>query len=164
MSGCTYEKNQRLTLGGAYQSPAIFDHCSTGSIDSDPRGLFSEPVTHRTGWESTSFVVHFDGVVHGHLLRLFPGLPPDAPARAYGRFPSESDALDPQEQGYTLDLRFTMREYGRSLIGSDYSFIYLLTRGELFEEMVSPFPYKRSRAPGWSSGQPSKPNKEQTNE
>lgn len=154
MLGCTYEKNDRLTLGGAYESPAIFGPGSTRPTASDRSGLLEKSITPRSVWEPTPFVAHFDGVVHGHLLRVFPGLPPDAPSRAYGRFPSDSDVLDPQERGHTLDLKYTVREYGRSLIGSDYSFFYLLTRGELFEDMLSPFPYKRSRASAWSSGYP----------
>lgn len=162
--GCVYEKNSRLTLGGAYRSPAIFidvDSCIAGN--QDPR-LFESKVTDRSAWSPTPFVAHFDGVVHGHMLRLFPANRPNSPARVYGRFPTASDALDPQAHGYTPDLWYTLREYGRSSIGSDYSFFYLLTRGELFEDMISPFPYKRTHDTGWSFGQPAMESSETTDE
>ena len=164
VAGCVYEKNDRLTLGGAYRSPAIFDdpHLPTAA-NQEPR-LFASKVTDRSAWSPTPVVAHFDGVVHGHMLRLFPAHRPNSPARLYGRFPSTSDALDPQAHGFTPDLWYTLREYGRSSLGSDYSFLYLLTRGELFEDMISPFPYKRTHEAGWSFGQPSKESSETTNE
>ena len=154
LSGCVYEKNDRLTIGGAYRSTALFDHAPSEATANDSEILFGGVGKERASWSPTPFVAHFDGVVHGHMLRVFPATRPESSARAYGRYPTISDALDPQTRGYTPDLWYTIREYGRSSIGSDYSFLYLLTRGELFEDMMSPFPYKRTQDSGWSSGQP----------
>lgn len=164
LSGCVYEKNDRLTIGGTYRSPTLFDPVSIKGITNGDPTLFRGIGRDRASWSPTPFVAHFDGVVHGHMLRVFPATRPEAPARAYGRYPTISDALDPQSIGYTPDLWYTIREYGRSSIGSDYSFLYLLTRGELFEDMMSPFPYKRTQDSGWSSGQPATEPLEESDE
>lgn len=162
--GCMYEKNERLTLGGAYRSPAIFDPEQKRFAEQESVRLFASTQADREAWGTTPFVASFDGVVHGHLLRVFPAQRPSTPARAYGRFPTISDALDPQTHGYTPDLWYTLSEYGRSSLGADYSFLYLLTKGRLFEDMMSPFPYKRTRGTGWSSGLPAKSTTETTDE
>lgn len=154
LAGCAYEKNARLTLGGSFGPPSIFDAADTVTDSEGQARIFGAYDLRRSGWEPMAFVVHFDGVVHGHLLRVFPARHPNSPARVYGRYPTTGDALDPQDQTYTNDLLYTVGEYGRSSIGSDYSFFYLLSRGELFEDMMSPFPYKRTGDAGWSSGQP----------
>ena len=154
LPGCTSEKNTRLTLGGSYGPPSIFDTAETVTGTEDEVRIFGANNRDRSEWEPMAFVAHFDGVVHGHLLRVFPARHPNSPARAYGRFPSAGDVLDPQNRSYTNDLLYTIGEYGRSSIGSDYSFFYLLSRGELFADMMSPFPYKRTGDAGWSSGQP----------
>ncbi len=155
MPGCTYEKNARLTLGGSFGPPSIFDDApETVAVSDGHARIFGDNDLRRSEWGPMTFVAHFDGVVHGHLLRVFPARHPNSPARAYGRFPTTGDVLDPQKQPYSNDLLYTIGEYGRSSIGSDYSFFYLLSRGELFQDMMSPFPYKRTGDAGWSSGQP----------
>lgn len=163
-AGCVYEKNERLTLGGAYRSPAIFETERPPAGFGHAPGLFEHTPSDRANWATTPFVAPFDGVVHGHLLRVFPANRPGTPARAYGRYPTIADALDPQSHGYTPDLWYTLSEYGRSSLGADYSFLYLLTKGHLFEDMMSPFPYKRTHSTGWSSGRPADTPSEKTDE
>lgn len=162
-SGCTYSQNERLTIGAAYRPPTIFEH---GSTRLDPSGtvqLLDAPAAGRNTWAPMPFVAHFDGVVHGRLLRALPPVRPRSNARAYGRYPTAEDALDPQADGYPQRLWAGIETLGRSTIGTDWAVIYLAWHGELFRDALSPMPYKRSRQSGWSSGQPAPPL-EKTNE
>lgn len=152
--GCTHTANDRLTLGGNYRSPSLFEPPTPPSPPAPHPGLMAATVPDRADWAPTTFLAPFDGVVHGHLLRVFPAYRSTTPPRTFGRYPTTADALDPQAYAYSVDVWYTISEYGRSSIGSDYSFFYLLSRGELFDEMLSPFPYKRSRSGAWSPGHP----------
>ena len=163
LSGCTQPLNDRLTIGGRFVSPSL-NTAISGQTQSTAPVLFSETVPERSGWRSTTFVVPFDGVVHGQTLVLLPPLRPDAPARAYGRFPTRIDALDPQRRGWAGDFFESGRELGRSLVGTLYAVGYLVWNGELERPALSPTPYKRTRQDEWSSGQPARSASEQDDE
>lgn len=154
LSGCTQPLNDRLALGGQFVSPSLRGQTTDG-VDPVPPDLFGQPPElERERWQPTQFVVHFDGVVHGQPLRIGRPLRANDPPRVYGRYPTRSDALDPQANGWFDDLRLGVSETGRSVIGGPFALIYLAVSGELAQPAVSPGSYKRSRQDDWSSGRP----------
>jgi hypothetical protein len=154
--GCTHELNDRMTLGGAmrtatFQSLAIESPQTTHLADS----FLMDPHTPRSSWEPHQLVSPMDGVVHSHHFILTTPLNKiDAP-RIYGRFPTPSDALQMQSPTWFQDILLSLNGYGRTIVGSDTAFFYLLFTNQLFEPTTSPSQsWKRTNFTAWSSGFP----------
>lgn len=153
LGGCAQVLNERVTLGGMHLSPSL--DSSASAVPLGGERLLNAPVMgDRSRWGVTQFIVVFDGVVHAPILRIEPPLRAQSSGRFYGRYPETIEVLDPQARSWGEDLRFTLDELGRSLIGTPFAVGYLGWHGELGEPSLSPRPYKRTDQDGWSSGFP----------
>lgn len=85
---------------------------------------------------------------------LMPPLSTKMSAREYGRFPEGGDVLDPQSHSWGADAWETVRELGRSTIGSVFAVGYLTWNNAISEKQLSPTPYKRTEQDEWASGMP----------
>ncbi|MEZ6163029.1 MAG: hypothetical protein R3B67_01170 [Phycisphaerales bacterium] len=153
LGGCTQNSNDRISLGGGFVPGCIGESQSFVNEKQDPE-LFSLGSTVRGAWTPTQFVAHFDGTVHDPTMVLLPPLSTKMSAREYGRFPEAGDVLDPQSHSWGEDMWETVRELGRSTIGSVFAVGYLTWNNGLGQEQVSPRPYKRTQQDEWASGMP----------
>ena len=153
LTGCAQNRNERIVMGGSYTPPSF--GTSRSFVDQhDEPALFDKGFPDRGVWSPTQFVAHFDGTVHAHSMVLMPPLSTKMDARAYGRFPEDGDVLNPQSHSWGEDLWETVRELGRSTIGSVFAVGYLTWSNGLGLEQVSPRPYKRTQQDEWASGMP----------
>ncbi|MCA9274710.1 MAG: hypothetical protein KDA29_01665 [Phycisphaerales bacterium] len=153
-TGCTQNRNERIAMGGSYIPPSFSTSQSFVDQHDDEPFLFEKGFPDRGVWSPTQFVAHFDGTVHAHSMVLMPPLSTKMAARAYGRFPEDGDVLDPQSHSWGEDMWETVRELGRSTIGSVFAVGYLTWNNGLGQEQVSPRPYKRTQQDEWASGMP----------
>ncbi len=154
--GCTQPINSRPTLGGSYISPTFRPNTTTPTALEHPaRHLLASTPKPRSAWTPTQYLSPMDGTVHSPMLRILAPLKRADPPRVYGRYPTPTDALDPQSTAWIEDLLITIDEYGRSLLGTPYAIGYFTLTGKLTEPLISPQSWKRTEtANTWSSGYP----------
>ena len=155
LSGCIRDQNARLSFGGMRISPS-FQSAPTLKVHKyGGEQLFDSVQPPRVDWRPIQYISPFDGVVHGHELRVYPRLEKNDPSRVYGRFPTNQSALDSQSTGPLEDAFISIDELGRSMVGTPYAIGYLAFTSELFKPNQSPrIPWKRTKFQRWSSGYP----------